>query len=105
MTRVYVAGPYTHGGVETNVNNAIDAANKLADFGYEPYVPHLNHFWHIRHPRPYEFWCQLDNSFLPFCDALLRLPGLSEGADAEVKLAKDCGIPVFYSIHEIRMNI
>ena len=99
--RVYVAGPYTHGGVEEIVNNAIDAANKLADLGYHPFVPHLNHFWDLRHPRTYESWCQLDNAFLPYCDALLRLPGFSKGSDAEVKLAKAHGVPVLYSIEDL----
>ena len=32
------------------------------------------------------------------CDAVLRLPGESKGADNEVRVAKANKIPVFYSI-------
>ncbi|MFN8376939.1 MAG: DUF4406 domain-containing protein [Anaerolineae bacterium] len=35
------------------------------------------------------------------CDAILRLEGESKGADNDVKLAKERGIPVYYSIDEI----
>jgi hypothetical protein len=52
-------------------------------------------------PRPYEFWLELDNQFLPFCEAVLRLPGLSSGADKEVVLAQEIGIPVFTEIAEL----
>jgi hypothetical protein len=35
------------------------------------------------------------------CDAVLRLPGESKGADNDVKLAKERGIPVYYELDEI----
>lgn len=35
------------------------------------------------------------------CDAILRLKGESKGADNDVRLAKERGIPVFYDINEI----
>ncbi|NJM05061.1 DUF4406 domain-containing protein [Candidatus Gracilibacteria bacterium] len=35
------------------------------------------------------------------CDAILRLPGTSKGADNDVHLAHERGIPVYYSIDEI----
>jgi hypothetical protein len=96
--KVYIAGPYTKGDVAVNVRNAIEAANRLADIGYAPFVPHLTHFWHLTFPRPYEFWCELDNAFLPHCDILLRLPGESAGADREVALAHKLRIPVVCGI-------
>ena len=97
--RIYIAGPYTKGDVAVNVRNAILAASKLADLGFAPFVPHLTHFWHMVSPRPYEFWCDLDNQFLPFCQGLLRLPGESSGSDAEVDLAKKLEIPVFRDLN------
>jgi Domain of unknown function (DUF4406) len=96
--KVYVAGPYTKGDVEENVRNAIKAGNELADKGFAPFVPHLTHFWEALFPRPYDFWIDLDNQFLPDCDAVLRIPGDSSGADNEVRLAHSLGIPVFFSI-------
>jgi len=38
---------------------------------------------------------------LELCDAILRLPGASKGADADVALAREKGIPVYYAIDEI----
>jgi Domain of unknown function (DUF4406) len=99
--KIYVAGPYTKGDVAINVRNAFEAANKLADLGYAPFVPHGTHFWHMMFPRPYEFWLDLDNQFVPDCAAILRIPGESSGADKEVALAEKLGKPVFHSIEEL----
>jgi hypothetical protein len=38
---------------------------------------------------------------LQHCDAVLRLEGASKGADNDVKLANELGIPVYYNIKEI----
>lgn len=35
------------------------------------------------------------------CDAILRLPGDSKGADNDVKLAHERGIPVYYDIADV----
>ena len=99
--RVYVAGPYSQGDVAVNVRNAFEAANRLADLGFAPFVPHSTHFWHMLFPRPYDFWLELDRQFLPTCAVVLRLPGPSKGADCEVELARDLGLPVFYSVEDV----
>jgi len=99
--KIYVAGPYTNGDVAINVRNAFETANKLADLGFAPFVPHSTHFWHMLFPRPYEFWLELDNQFLPNCDGLLRIDGNSSGADKEVSLAQKLNIPVFHTIQEV----
>ncbi len=101
MKRIYIAGPYTKGDVAINVRNAIEAANSLADAGFAPFIPHMSHFWHMLFPRLYEFWLDLDNQFLPVCDALLRLPGESSGSDKEVALARSLNIPVHFSTDEL----
>src|SRR5438105_4453404 len=99
--KVYIAGPYTKGDVAVNVRNAFEAANKLADLGFAAFVPHGTHFWHMMFPRKYEFWLELDREFLPCCDAVLRLPGESHGADGEVRLAESKHIPVFQDIESL----
>jgi hypothetical protein len=38
---------------------------------------------------------------LQHCDAVLRLPGKSAGADNDEKIAREIGIPVYYDISEI----
>lgn len=35
------------------------------------------------------------------CDAVLRLPGASNGADNDVRIALERGLPVYYSLNEI----
>jgi hypothetical protein len=102
--KIYVAGPYTKGDVAVNVRTALAVANELADLGFAPYVPHLTHFWHLIFPRPYDYWLELDNEFLPYCDALLRIPGESSGADKEVQLARSLNKPVLNSVNEIKAH-
>ena len=100
--RVYVAGPYSKGDVAVNVRNALLAAEELVKIGHVPYVPHLTHFWHCVFPHVYEFWLEFDKEWLRRCEVLLRLPGDSSGADKEVALAHELGIPVYFSLDEIR---
>lgn len=46
-------------------------------------------------------WLKIDFEYIYRCDALLRLPGESVGADAEVAEAMRIGIPVFGSIDDL----
>lgn len=101
MIKVYIASPYTLGDVGQNVHNAMVAADSLIDLGFAPFVPLYSHFQHIRFPRPYKTWVQLDLEWLRYCDCLLRLPGKSRGADKEVCLAIERNIPVFQTISKI----
>ena len=98
MKFVYVAGPYTRGDVVINVREAIKAAEILRNHGFIPFVPHLTHFWHLLFPHKIDYWYDYDNAWLKKCDVLLRLSGDSAGADAEVGLAKELGLPVYYSL-------
>src|SRR5512136_1798341 len=98
MKLIFIAGPYTKGDVAQNVNQAITWADLVMDAGCAVFVPHLSHFQHLVHARPYEDWTANDNAILRRCDAVFRLAGDSPGADAEVTLAKSLGIPVFYLI-------
>ncbi len=92
--RVYIAGPYTRGDVARNVAVAMAAADTLIRAGFAPFVPHLSHFQHMAHPQPYETWTRLDFAWLAVCDAMVRPPGDSPGADAEEAWCRAHGIPV-----------
>lgn len=48
---------------------------------------------HILHPTA--------GRLLQHCDAVLRLPGASKGADNDVKIARERGIPVYFDISEV----
>jgi hypothetical protein len=38
---------------------------------------------------------------IQLCNAILRLPGASKGADNDVKLAKERGIPIYYNVEDV----
>jgi hypothetical protein len=98
---VYVAGPYSIGDQAENVRKAILMAERLIAEGFIPFIPHLSHLWQLMSPHKYEFWMELDAHYLLRCDALLRIPGESAGADREVELAKSKWIPVFYNFPDL----
>ena len=97
---IYIAAPYTKGDVAVNVRKAIDAADELASAELVPFCPHLYHFWHLIHPHDYEFWTGLDMKWVALCNALVRLPGESSGADEEVEEANRLVIPVFFNTQD-----
>jgi uncharacterized protein DUF4406 len=96
--RVYIAGPYSKGDVGLNVKNAVVAGEAVLRAGHDPYIPHLNHLWHLLFPGSYGQWLRLDVVWLRQCEVLIRLPGESAGADAEVEIARAMGLPVFYGV-------
>lgn len=101
MSLVYIAGPYSQPDPVTNTQAAIDAAEEVYAMGYTPVVPHLAMLWHLYRPHPYEWWLELDLRLLAACDALLRLPGHSDGAEREVIFARAHGISVVYGTDEL----
>jgi hypothetical protein len=98
MKKVYIAGPFSHGDVVINLRNAVMAAEEVAKQGYYPFIPHLSCFWHMIAPHPYDFWLDQDLVWLESCDAVIRIPGESSGADQEVVIAQRRGIPVYHSV-------
>lgn len=98
---VYVAGPYSKGDQVLNVRAAVDASNALMFEGFVPFLPHLTMLWHLITPKSYPEWLAYDALWLARCDAVLRLPGESEGADREVDLARSMGLPVFFEVAEL----
>ncbi len=103
MIKVYIASPYTLGDQAKNVKKQMDVFNDLADIqGVAPFAPLLYHFQHLVHPRTELQWMELDLEWVKACDAVLRLPGESKGADQEVEWAIALDIPVFYSIEDLK---
>ncbi|MBT9176609.1 MAG: hypothetical protein DDT20_00929 [Firmicutes bacterium] len=96
--KVYIAGPYTKGDVVANVRAAIMAGDKVFRAGYTPFIPHMNMIWHFLHPADAQQWYDWDLEWLPLCQALIRIPGDSLGADKEVIRAGELRIPVYYSV-------
>lgn len=93
---LYVAGPYTRDDPVENTHRAIKTASAIYRLTpWVPVVPHLSLLWHLVDPQPIEFWYEYDLHLLDGCSAIVRLPGPSAGADAEVAHAR------FIRIHEV----
>jgi hypothetical protein len=90
---VYVAGPFS-GDEDGNANRAIDFAERIrAIDGIIPFVPHLSRAWDARHPgHDYEVWMRWCLAWVERCDAIVRIPGKSPGADREIAHAKACDL-------------
>ncbi len=99
---VYVAAPYTHPEPVENTHDAIWAAECLQATGLvTAVVPHLSMMWHLLFPHSSDYWYDYDLALLARCDALLRLPGMSVGADREVAFAAERHIPAFYEVEDL----
>lgn len=93
---VYVAGPYSEGIWEENIRAVIDAAEEIYRAGHVPFIPHtMTAMWALLYPKPKDVWLKIDLVVLERCDALVRVPGLSEGAEREVEFCKNNDIPVY----------
>jgi nucleoside 2-deoxyribosyltransferase len=95
--RIYVAGPISSDPLG-NVRRGVEVWHELWERGFNPYLPHLTCYLELAQHREYEEWMELDFSWLLLCDAVLRLPGVSPGADRETGLAISVGIPVYHSV-------
>lgn len=98
---VYIAGPYSTGDCVVNTRRAMEEWEHLREHGFIPFCPHWSMFQHIHSPLPYEDWLAFDVEWIRRCDALLRMPGESSGADREVAFAIQIGIPVFADVKEL----
>lgn len=66
------------------------------------YNPLLSHFQHLVIPHEdVTYWYEKDIKWLMECNALLRLPGESVGADIEVEIARSHGMAIFFSVEDI----
>ncbi len=102
--KVYIAAPYSKGNMILNIRTAIEAADAVLDAGHTPFLPHLAGFWDLVCPRPYEDWLALDLQWLTACQALIRLPGTSSGADREVAEAQRLRLPIFLGLDDFLLQ-
>lgn len=96
---IYIAAPYTAPDPIANAREAVLVADRIYEASNHelvPLVPHCNLVWNFVVPHDVEHYYAYDMELLKRCDALLRIPGESWGADEEVKFAEANNIPVFY---------
>ena len=111
MKRIYVAGPYSANNVITildNIRRGIRASVEVLLAGYAPFCPWLDYQFqfvllqgetlNVSHYYEYSL------AWLRVADAMLVLPGYetSKGTLAEIEEAHELGIPVFYSLDDLK---
>ena len=101
---VFISGPYGTGNKEDNLNNVVEASNKLIDMGFVPVIPHFYHYIEIKHEKPYDVWMECALNLLERSDIYLRLPGESPGADKEEAFADTLDMAKYYSIDELEKD-
>jgi len=111
---IYIAGPLSgernvDGGFEEevrmdHVRTAIEWGDKVRAMGAAVFVPHLSHLGQIldegKYYHTWEYWLGMDEQVILRCDMLVRIPGLSAGADREVTFCHKNDIPVTNSLEE-----
>jgi hypothetical protein len=93
-----VSGPITKGDRQHNFNQAADAQKALMAAGFAVLNPMLSMAMPGAFDIPHEEWIANDLPWVTAADAVLRLPGESQGADIECDHARCHGIPVFCTI-------
>lgn len=101
--KVYISGPITKGCRNKNFYQAAEAHQQLINAGFAPFNPMasmLLPFAFDETAVSHSAWLECDFPWIAASHAVLRLPGYSVGADAELAYAKELGIPIFYSVAE-----
>ena len=112
---ILVAGPYRSG---TNNDPQLIAKNldRLEQFSLQIYkaghIPLIGEWValpiakqagssHLGDAISEQFLYPVANRLIQRCDAVLRIEGPSKGADEDVRLARQRGLPVYFNIEEV----
>lgn len=112
---ILIAGPYRSGTnddpvlMQQNLDQLESAALPIFKKGHVPMIGEwvalpLIHLAGSTQPGDAaweEVQYPVAHRLLEKCDAVLRIKGLSKGADEDVRIAKERGLTVFYSLEEI----
>jgi len=108
--KVYVAGKYSaNTTIETlqNIGRGRKVCAELFEQGFAPYCPWHDASFIIDNPSmnvSKSHFQQCSNLWLLAADAIFIIPdsSTSVGTQAEIQLAKDNNIPIFYSLPDLR---
>jgi hypothetical protein len=112
---ILIAGPYRSGTndvpalMQQNLDQLESVALPIFKKGHVPMIGEwvalpLIHLAGSVHPGDAaweEVQYPVAHRLLEKCDAVLRIKGASKGADEDVRIAKERGLKVFYSLEEI----
>lgn len=100
--RIYISGPISKGDKFDNLNQASDAHKWLIDNGFAPLNPILTMLIPWADDVEHKTWMECDLPWVEMADALFRLPGESDGADQEVRFARENDVPVFTDLDDLK---
>lgn len=114
MKVIYVAGPFRSSsqhmpgqqdswGIQNNVMRAMALGLEVWRLGHAAVIPHANTMF-FQNAAKDEVWLDGDLAILAKCDAVLMTPDWerSTGARAEKQYADERGIPVLFSIDDLK---
>lgn len=108
MKLIYVAGPYTgktHSEIDDNIEKAEAASIVLFQKGWNVFTPHKNTAHYEKYEAvaglTYHTWIETTADMLRRCDAIFMMKEWerSSGAKAELVIAQEMGIPIFYEVN------
>lgn len=91
---VYVAGPITSNPFGC-VRESVPVFLELREMGLVPFMPQWSVLPEMIEKIDYEVWLEHDFDIIRHCQAIVRLPGDSPGADREGMFGAELGIPIF----------
>lgn len=112
---ILIAGPYRSGTnndpalIQKNLDNLEAMAVPIFRKGHVPMIGEWVALPLLRLAGSQqigdELWNEIQyptaHRLLEKCDAVLRIPGASKGADMDVKIAAERGLKIYYSLDEI----
>ena len=112
---ILIAGPYRSGTgddagkMAENLKRLEEPSHALFQAGHVPMIGEwvALPIWHAAGGRTvgddlYEqIFHPVAGRLLQLCDAVLRLPGESKGADNDVRIARERGIPVYFRLEDV----
>ncbi len=112
---ILIAGPYRSGAgddpskMAANLKRLEEPSYALFKAGHVPMIGewvalpvwHAAGGSHVGDDLYEEIFHPVAGRLLGLCDAVLRLPGESKGADNDVRIARERGIPVYYRLEDV----
>ncbi len=110
MKKVYIAGPYSADNITDcleNMRNGMRMGAKVLLAGFAPWVPwhdfHHHLMLHNNESLSINDYYNFSIEWLKVSDCILVIPGWenSKGTLAEIEIANQLNIPIYYSLDEI----
>ncbi len=111
--RIYVAHNYGRRrglsleALQRNVNASIKIGLELIEKGHNPFIPNLYHYVHLMSNGTIgeDTFFALVSEWVKFSEALFvgsKPSGGKSGVQDEINIAKEIGIPIYYSLEEVK---